>query len=107
MINSKRIEELNKKYEEYLNKFDEYSEKMHLMSSRKRELKQQLNNEFIYEGFNCIVKSEEIKYKSLIMQDKRDNRRLYLLINSNLLIDYAINEVEYVKNNILQLFNLI
>lgn len=101
MLYSKRTEELNKKYNEYLKKFDEYSEKIHSISSRLRELKQQLNNEFIYEGFNCIVKSEEIKYKSLIMQDKKDNRRLYILINSNLSIDDAINEVEYVKNNML------
>lgn len=101
MLYSKRTEELNKKYNEYLNKFDEYSEKIHSISSRLRELKQQLNNEFIYEGFNCIVKSEEIKYKSLIMQDKKDNRRLYILINSNLSIDDAINEVKYVKNNML------
>ena len=101
MLYSKRTEELNKKYNEYLKKFDECDEKLHLISSKLREIKQQLNNEFIYEGFNCIVKSEEIKYKSLIMQDKKDNRRLYILINSNLSIDDAINEVKYVKNNML------
>lgn len=101
MINSKRIEELNKKYEEYLNKFDEYSEKMHLISSKLREIKQQLNNEFMYKDFKCIVKSEEISHKSLVAQDKRDNRRLYIYINNKLSIQDSQKELEYVKANIL------
>lgn len=101
MINSKRIEELNKKYEEYLNKFDEYREKMELISLKLHEIKQQLNNEFMYKDFKCIVKSKEISHKSLIAQDKRDNRRLYIFINNNLSIQDSQKELNYVINNML------
>ena len=101
MINSKIVEELNKKYEEYSSKFDEYMEKMNLISSKMREIRKLLDGEFEYKDFKCQVVYGEIKYKSMITRSTKDNRKLYIFINNKLSERYADIELEYAKNNML------